>query len=110
MLKILLALTFAAAIPGAASDARAADKIAVVAAENFYGDLAAQIGGNHIAVTTILSNPDQDPHLFESSVSTAKAVAHAQIVIYNGVDYDGWMEKLCRPQPIRTERRSWLQT
>jgi zinc/manganese transport system substrate-binding protein len=74
--------------------ALAADRIGVVAAENFYGDLARQIGGNHVAVTSILSNPDEDPHLFETSPSTARAVADAKIVIYNGAGYDPWMKKL----------------
>ncbi|WP_175995319.1 metal ABC transporter solute-binding protein, Zn/Mn family [Burkholderia vietnamiensis] len=66
----------------------------VVAAENFYGDVASQIGGRHVAVTSILSNPDQDPHLFEASPTTARALQHAQIVIYNGANYDPWMAKL----------------
>ncbi|MCA8203530.1 MULTISPECIES: metal ABC transporter solute-binding protein, Zn/Mn family [Burkholderia] len=66
----------------------------VVAAENFYGDVASQIGGRHVAVTSILSNPDQDPHLFEASPKTARALQHAQVVIYNGADYDPWMGKL----------------
>ncbi|MBY8606535.1 metal ABC transporter solute-binding protein [Burkholderia arboris] len=66
----------------------------VVAAENFYGDVATQIGGSHVAVTSILSNPDQDPHLFEASPKTARALQHAQVVIYNGADYDPWMGKL----------------
>ncbi|HDR8998834.1 TPA: zinc ABC transporter substrate-binding protein [Burkholderia vietnamiensis] len=66
----------------------------VVAAENFYGDVASQIGGRHVAVTSILSNPDQDPHLFEASPKTARALQHAQIVIYNGANYDPWMAKL----------------
>jgi zinc/manganese transport system substrate-binding protein len=71
-----------------------AEPIAVVAAENFYGDVAAQVGGPPVTVTSILSNPDQDPHLFEASASTARAIAAAQIVIYNGADYDAWMSKL----------------
>ena len=71
-----------------------ADPVNVVAAENFYGDLATQIGGPNVVVTSILSNPDDDPHLFEASASTAKALADAKIVIVNGVDYDPWMEKL----------------
>ncbi len=66
----------------------------VVAAENFYGDVAAQIGGGRVAVTSILSNPDQDPHLFEASPKTARALQQAQVVIYNGADYDPWMGKL----------------
>jgi zinc/manganese transport system substrate-binding protein len=71
-----------------------ADPVNVVAAENFYGDIATQIGGSNVAVTSILSNPDDDPHLFEASASTAKALAGAKVVIVNGADYDPWMEKL----------------
>ena len=71
-----------------------ADPVKVVAAENFYGDLATQIGGANVAVTSILSNPDEDPHLFEASPDTAKALTDAKVVIVNGVDYDPWMEKL----------------
>jgi zinc/manganese transport system substrate-binding protein len=71
-----------------------ADPVKVVAAENFYGDLASEIGGANVAVTSILSNPDDDPHLFEASPDTAKALTDAKVVIVNGVDYDPWMEKL----------------
>ena len=66
----------------------------IVAAENFYGDIAQQLGGDHVAVTSILSNPDQDPHEFEASASTARALADAKLVIYNGIDYDPWVDKL----------------
>src|ERR1700724_2239300 len=66
----------------------------IVAAENFYGDVAKQIGGANVKVTSILSNPDQDPHLFEVSPSVGRNVSAARIVIYNGIDYDPWMEKL----------------
>jgi zinc/manganese transport system substrate-binding protein len=73
-----------------------ADPVKVIAAENFYGDVAAQIGGANVAVTSILTNPDQDPHLFEASTATARALADAKVVISNGADYDPWMEKLLR--------------
>jgi zinc/manganese transport system substrate-binding protein len=66
----------------------------IVAAENFYGDLARQIGGNAVRVTSILTSPDQDPHLFEVSPAVGRAVADARIVIYNGINYDPWMAKL----------------
>jgi zinc/manganese transport system substrate-binding protein len=79
--------------------ALAADRVNIVAAENFYGDLARQIGGDHVTVTSILANPDEDPHLFETSPSTARAVADAAIVIYNGAGYDPWMEKLVSASP-----------
>lgn len=68
--------------------------VTIVAAENFYGDVAQQIGGPEVTVTSILSNPDQDPHLFETSPSVARAISGARIVIYSGIDYDPWMEKL----------------
>lgn len=84
--------------------ARAEDKLNIVAAENFYGDLARQIGGSHVAVTSILANPDDDPHLFETSPSTARTIADAKIIIYNGADYDPWMDKLlsASSKPDRT--------
>jgi zinc/manganese transport system substrate-binding protein len=82
-----------------------ADPVKVVAAENFYGDMAKQIGGDNVAVTSILSNPDDDPHLFEASPDTAKALTDAKVVIVNGVDYDPWMEKLLKAHnaPARKE-------
>ena len=79
-------------VPAQAQTARGA--IGVVAAENFYGDVAGQIGGAQVHVTSILSNPDQDPHLFEASPSVARAISDAQIVVYSGIDYDPWMDKL----------------
>ncbi len=85
-----------------------ADPVKVVAAENFYGDMASQIGGANVAVTSILSNPDDDPHLFEASPATAKALSDAKIVIVNGVDYDPWMEKLLgAQQSAPAARKSW---
>jgi zinc/manganese transport system substrate-binding protein len=80
--------------------ARAAEaKIAVVAAENFYGDVAKQIGGERIAVESVMSNPDQDPHLFETSPSVVREIDAAKIVIYSGADYDPWMDKLLKAAP-----------
>ncbi len=76
--------------------ARAAEPVNIVAAENFYGDVAQQIGGDTVKVMSILSNPGQDPHLFEASPGVARSVSKAQIVIYNGIDYDPWMPKLLK--------------
>ncbi len=90
----LPAATLTAAAVCAFSAPALADPVKVVAAENFYGDMASQIGGANVAVTSILSNPDDDPHLFEASPDTAKALTDAKVTIVNGVDYDPWMEKL----------------
>jgi zinc/manganese transport system substrate-binding protein len=78
----------------------AADRrIAVVAAENFYGDIARQVGGDRVGVVSIMSNPDQDPHLFETTPSVVRQLANAQIVILNGANYDPWMDKLLTAAP-----------
>jgi len=73
--------------------------ISIVAAENMYGDIARQIGGNLVTVTSILNNPNQDPHLFTTSPSVAIELAGADIVIVNGADYDPWMAGLLAAQP-----------
>lgn len=69
-------------------------RVDVVAAENFYGDMVRQIGGTHIAVTSILSDPDADPHLFEPGTRNGLAVARADLVVQNGVGYDSFMQRL----------------
>ena len=85
---------------GALTSARAADaEIVVVAAENFYGDVAKQIGGERVAVVSIISNPEQDPHLFEISPSVICQIEASQIVVYNGLGYDAWMERLLTAVP-----------
>jgi zinc/manganese transport system substrate-binding protein len=66
----------------------------VVAAENFWGNIAAQIGGDRVDVTSIISDPNTDPHLYESSANDAAAVAVADLVITNGLGYDEFMTKL----------------
>jgi zinc/manganese transport system substrate-binding protein len=81
------------------ASAAAAGPIKIVAAENFYGDIARQIGGGEVTVTSILNNPEQDPHEFEASPSTARAFAEARVVIVNGVGYDGWASRLLAASP-----------
>ncbi len=100
-MKTVTALAFAVLLTLSAAPAtRAADApLAVVAAENFYGDVAKQIGGDHVAVVSIMSNPDQDPHLFETTPSTVRQIADAQIVVLNGADYDPWMQKIVSAAP-----------
>ena len=66
----------------------------IVAAENFYGDVAGQLAGPGWTVTSILSNPDEDPHLFEASPSVVRSLSAARIVVFNGADYDPWMDHL----------------
>jgi zinc/manganese transport system substrate-binding protein len=99
-LRLLEAIAFSA-LAGAVIAAAGADagELNIVAAENFYGDIAQQVGGPEIRVTSILSNPDQDPHEFEARPSTARALAGAAIVIDNGLGYDPWAAKLLSASP-----------
>ena len=82
-----------------ATSATPTTPLRVVAAENFYGNLVRALGGANVRVDSILSNPNQDPHSFEASPSVARALSSADLVVYNGVDYDPWMQKLLSASP-----------
>lgn len=74
-------------------------KISVLAGENFWGNIAAQIGGDRAAVKSIISDPSADPHEYESTVDDAAAVAQARVVVENGVGYDDFLSKLTSAAP-----------
>ncbi|QNE46166.1 hypothetical protein F1C58_04065 [Glaciihabitans sp. INWT7] len=73
--------------------------IGVVAGENFWGDIVSQVGGSHVKVTSIVSDPNADPHEYEASASDAAALANAQFVLENGLGYDDFMAKLLKASP-----------
>ena len=101
IVSVVLAFLFPVVLPAAGLAADSAVK--VVAAENFYGEVVQQIGGSNVEVVSVMNNPDQDPHLFETSPSIVRQIVDAQIVIFNGADYDPWMAKLlaAAPRPQR---------
>src|SRR5258708_24985029 len=68
--------------------------IQVVAAENFWGSIAQQVGGRHVRVISIITNPNTDPHSYEPAASDGKTIASAQLVIENGIGYDPWIARL----------------
>jgi zinc/manganese transport system substrate-binding protein len=76
--------------------------IEVVAAENFWGSLAEQLGGSHVKVTSVINNPDADPHDYEPTAADARHIAAAKMVIVNGVGYDTWAAKLADANPSAT--------
>jgi zinc/manganese transport system substrate-binding protein len=73
--------------------------IQVVAAENFWGSIAAQLGGTHVNVISIVTDPNADPHEFETNTADALDFAHANYVILNGAGYDTWGQKLLAANP-----------
>jgi zinc/manganese transport system substrate-binding protein len=73
--------------------------IPVLGTENFYADLLTQIGGARVTATSLLNDPNADPHAFEASPSAAAAVADATLVIVNGIGYDDFMQHLLGASP-----------
>lgn len=73
-----------------------AKSINVVSSLNFYGEAAKAVGGKNVQVTSIVTNPNTDPHEFQPTTSDAKKVSMAQVVIENGLGYDSWMNKLVK--------------
>lgn len=104
VVSVALVLSACSSAAPTAGPTGAPGVISIVAAENFYGDIVRQLGGSHVSVTSILSDPNVDPHEYESNVQVALAVSQAQLVIENGAGYDTWMDKLlaASPNPNRT--------
>jgi zinc/manganese transport system substrate-binding protein len=76
-----------------------ATPVRVVASTNMWGDIAKQVGGDHVMVTSIVSDPNTDPHLYEADANAAAALSNAQLVIELGLEYDDFMDKLLGASP-----------
>jgi zinc/manganese transport system substrate-binding protein len=100
--RLLGSLTASALLAAACASAPpppARGTVAVVAAENFWGDIARQIGGSHVSVTSIISDPNADPHTYETNPRDASAISGASFVIENGAGYDDFVDKLLSTNP-----------
>src|ERR1039457_5979675 len=104
---ILVALVAGACSSGAGSDP---GRIAAVGAENEYANVIAQIGGPYVTVSAVMSNPSTDPHTFEASPAVAETVGTAQLVVQNGVGYDGFMNTIESASPSSSRRVIDVQT
>ncbi len=92
---IILLLTVLIALPASTAQMDTTVKpLQIVAGENFWGNLVSQIGGSHVQVLSVVSDPNADPHEYESNTSNARAFANADYVILNGAGYDSWGDKL----------------
>ena len=85
--------TGAASRSTVAADSRSGP-IAVVASTNVWGDVASQIGGDHVEVTSVISKPDADPHSYEADAGTALTLSKAHVVVENGGGYDDFMDRM----------------
>lgn len=76
----------------------------MVAAENFWASLASQLGGNRVQVTSVVTDPNADPHEYETNTEDARAFATAKLVILNGAGYDAWGDRLLAASPATGRR------
>ena len=99
-----------AVVPALAGESTAASAsnsrtgvIQAIGAENEYANVLSQIGGEYVEVSSILNNPNTDPHSFEASPSVAEEVSRAELIVQNGVGYDGFMNNMesASPNPRR---------
>jgi zinc/manganese transport system substrate-binding protein len=72
----------------------------VVAAENFWGSIASQLGGSRVHVTNVITSPATDPHDYEPTAADARTIAGSRMVIVNGIGYDPWAQKLIASNPV----------
>ncbi|MFJ7243069.1 metal ABC transporter solute-binding protein, Zn/Mn family [Kitasatospora sp. NPDC098652] len=86
---------------GGASSGSGSKVIQVTAAENFWGSIATQLGGDHVKVNSIITNPDTDPHSYEPTAADGRTIAGADYVISNGIGYDAWSDKLLSANPAQ---------
>ena len=99
VLAILSTVALALAGCGSHPSPGSSTPVDVVATENFWGDITKQIGGDHVNVDSVISDPNADPHLYESDAKTAAAVSKARLVIVNGLGYDAFMDRLLSASP-----------
>lgn len=94
MTRPLLHALFCGAFACSASlSALAADKLDVVASFSILGDMVREVGGDHVAVTELIG-PGGDTHSFSPSPSDAGRLSNAELVVFNGLNFEGWMERL----------------
>ena len=79
-------------------------KVSVVAAEDFWGSIVRQLGGDHAEVKSIIADPDTDPHDYQATPQDGAALAGAQVAIVNGIGYDGWAAKLLAANPSSSRK------
>jgi zinc/manganese transport system substrate-binding protein len=100
---LLALLVLCGAVAGGCGDGAAtgepSGRLDVVAAEDFWGSIAEQLGGDQVEVTSVIANPAADPHEYEPSSEDAREMAAAKVVIFNGIGYDQWAQDLIEANP-----------
>jgi len=95
-----LVLAGALALAGCGAGAPAGSGLRIVAAENFWGSIAAQLAGSKATVTSVIVNPNTDPHSYDPTPADARTMAVAKLAIVNGIGYDDWAPRLLAADPL----------
>ncbi|MEU0383279.1 metal ABC transporter solute-binding protein, Zn/Mn family [Streptomyces chartreusis] len=98
----LLTSASLALLAGCGSSSDSADakstprKVPVVASTNVYGDIVRSIGADKVAITSVISDPDQDPHSYEANTQNQLALSKAKVVVENGGGYDDFVDRMLK--------------
>lgn len=84
---------------GPPTNAASGRPIPVAASINAWGSILAQLGGSHVRATSIITNPDTDPHSYEPTPADARTVASSRLFVQNGIGYDPWAAKALAASP-----------
>ncbi|MEY2349449.1 metal ABC transporter solute-binding protein, Zn/Mn family [Lentilactobacillus buchneri] len=95
-LLVVVAVALGIGLTGCASNSASNGKIKITATTDFYGEVAKAVVGSKGDVTSIITNPNVDPHDYQASTKVAKETVGSKIVIANGIGYDGWMNNLVK--------------
>jgi zinc/manganese transport system substrate-binding protein len=104
VVTLLFPVLSACGTPATGGNTGSSRTLSVIAGQNFWGSIAAQLGGSHASVTSIVTNPNADPHDYESSPKDARAFATADYVVLNGAGYDDWASKLLSGNPNQNRK------
>ena len=97
---LLLLMTLTACGTTSSATPTSGTTVQVVAVENFWGSIASQVGGTHIQLTSLITDPSADPHNYSPTSNDTKKIADAKYIIFNGAGYDPWVDKLLKANPV----------
>jgi zinc/manganese transport system substrate-binding protein len=107
---LLVVLGGCASTSASSASAASGGRIVAVGAENQYTSVISQVGGKYVAASSIMSNPNTDPHTFEASAQVASIVSSAGLVVQNGLGYDSFMSKIEAATPSTSRKVIVAQT
>ncbi len=101
---LAMALLCAGGTSVAVASSTSSGVIHAVGTENEYANVLSQIGGRYVEVSSILNNPNTDPHTYEASTSVAQEVSQAELIVQNGVGYDSFMNDIESATPSQSRK------